>query len=203
MDVEVVTREVWTLVPGFSFHSSGGDNSVEFGLRDSNAFGTGQRASAFYSSDTNRNSYKLAFENPNIGNTHRVVKTQAENSADGFLHLVDYALAYNISQIYRTEDLSLGSNVRFSVGYDPAGDRRIVLQGEAADTLLSQRKMLLQWRSDWYGRWNQNDNAWEDSLVNFDLDFHRGQTAKRTLYLGFSASKAIHLNSAQRAYTRG
>lgn len=301
VDVEVVTREVWTLVPGFSFHSSGGDNSVEFGIRDSNALGSGQRASLFYSSDTNRNSYKLSFENPNIGNTHRVVKTQAENSTDGFHYLVDYSLpfysldsreawrfsyettkeiltqyqfgkkttqvqrdkdraeisrgisaglvdgftrryvfglreekynyapgterpapmqlpqnlslvypffgyesienkyavAYNIGQIYRTEDLSLGRSIRFSVGYDPAGDQHIVLQGDAADTLLSQRKMLLQWRSDWYGRWNQSGNAWEDTLINFDLDFHRGQTEKRTLYLGFSASKAINLNSSQ------
>lgn len=300
VDVEVVTREVWTLVPGFSFHSSGGDNSVEFGIRDSNALGTGQRASLFYSSDTNRNSYKLSFENPNIGNTHRVVKTQAESSTDGFHYLIDYSLpfysldsrqawrfsyettkeiltqyqfgkkttqvqrdkdnaeisrgfsaglvdgftrryviglreekhsyaqgterpapmqlpqdlslvypffgyesiedkyavAYNIGQIYRTEDLSLGRSMRFSVGYDPAGDQRLVLQGDAADTLLSQRKMLLQWRSDWYGRWNQSDNAWEDTLINFDLDFHRGQTEKRTLYLGFSASKAINLNSS-------
>ena len=301
VDVEVVTREVWTLVPGFSFHSSGGDNSIDIGVRDSNAFGTGQRASAFYSSDTNRNSYKLSFENPNIGSTHRVVKVQAEKSTDGFHYHTDYALpffsldsreawsfsfdstkeiltqyqfgkkttevqrdkdyfeiskgfsaglvdgnttrityglreekyayangdrlpspnalpqdlnlvypffeyesiednyavAYNISQIYRTEDISLGRQFNFSAGYDPVGDKRLILQGNASDTIVAQRKMLLQWRGDWYGRWNQNDHSWEDTLMNFDLDFHRGQTDKRTLYLGFSASKAIHLNSSQ------
>jgi len=301
VDLEVVTREVWTLTPGFSFHSSGGETSIDIGVRDSNALGTGQRASIFYSSDTNRNSYKMAFENPNIGNTHRVIKVQAENSTDGFHYLADYSLpffsldareawrfsfdttkeiltqykfgkkatevqrdkdyaeisrgfsaglqngvtnhfvyglreekynyaqginrptpitlpqdltliypfleyesiednfavAYNISQIYRTEDLSLGRKLRFSVGYDPTGEQHLVLQGNASDTLLSQRKMLLQWSGDWYGRWNRFDNAWEDTLLNFNLDFHRGQTEKRTLYLGFSASKAIHLNSSQ------
>lgn len=301
VDLEVVTKEVWTLVPGFSFHSSGGDNSLDIGIRDSNAFGSGQRASVFYSSDANRNSYKLNFENPNIGHTHRVVKLQAENSTDGYRYLAEYnlpfvsldsreawrfsfestkeiitqyqfgkkttevqrdrdlaeisrgfsaglvngmtrryvyglreekynyargkklpspkalpqdltlvypffefesiednfAVAYNISQIYRTEDISLGRQLRFSIGYDPAGDQRLVLQGKMSDTLLSQHKMLLQWKSDWYGRWNQRNNAWEDTLINFDLDFHRGQTEKRTLYLGFSASKAIRLNSSQ------
>ena len=54
--VEVMTKEVRTVVPGFSFHSSGGHGCLEFEIRDSNALGTGQRASAFYSSDTNRNS---------------------------------------------------------------------------------------------------------------------------------------------------
>ncbi len=109
----------------------------------------------------------------------------------------NFALAYNISQIYRTEDLSIGKQLRFSVGYDPAGDQRLVLQGDASDTLLSMRKMLLQWRGNWYGLWNRNDNAWEDTLINFDLDFHRGQTEKRSLYLGLSAAKAINLNSSQ------
>lgn len=301
VDIEVVTREVWTLVPGFSFHSSGGDNSLEFGIRDSNALGTGQRVSAFYSSDTNRNSYKLSFENPNIGSTHRTLKTKAEKSSDGFHYLADYslpfysldarqawrfsfestkeiitqyqfgkkitevqrdkedmeisrgfsagledgitkrfvfglrkenydyaigsrlqapnalpqdlnliypfveyesiedkfALAYNISQIHRTEDLSKGRQLRFSIGYDPTGDQHLVLQGNVSDTLLSQSKMLLQWKADWKGRWNRQENTWEDTLINYDLDFHRGQTEKRTLYLGFSASKAIHLNSSQ------
>lgn len=300
VDLEVVTREVWTLAPVFSFHSSGGDNSLDVGIRDSNAFGTGQRASVFYSSDANRNSYKLSFENPNIGNTHRVVKVQADNNSDGFHYLAQYslpfvsldarnawqfsfdstkeiltqyqfgrkttqvqrdkelvevsrgfsaglkdgktrrfvyglreekysyaqgnelptpsalpqdltllypflefesiednfALAYNISQLYRTEDLSLGKQLRFSVGYDPTGDQHLVLRGNITDTLLSQRKMLLQWSSDWQGRWNQHDNAWEDTLVNFNIDFHRGQTEKRTLYMGLSASKAINLNSS-------
>lgn len=301
VDVEVVTKEVWSLVPGLSIHSSGGDTAIDIGIRDSNALGTGHRASVFYSNDTDRKSYKLSFENPNIGSTHRIVKVKAENSTDGYHYLLDYslpffsldsreawrfafestkeiltqyqfgkkttevqrdkdyveisrgfsaglaegitrrfvyglreekfnyaqgnrrpapnklpqdlslvypffeyesiednyALAYNISQIYRTEDLSLGHQFRFSIGYDPTGDHRIVLQGNASDTLLSQRKTLLQWRSDWYGRWNQNNNAWEDTLINFDLDFHRGQTEKRTLYMGFSAAKAIHLNSSQ------
>lgn len=301
VDLEVVTREVWTLTPGISFHSSGGDTSFDIGLRDSNALGSGQRVSMFYTSDANRSSYKLGFENPNIGNTHRVLKLQADDSTDGYHYLAEYelpfysldsrgawrfayestkeiltqyqfgkkvtevqrstdtaeisrgfsaglvdgftkrflyglrqenhgyaqgnelpapntlpqdlklmypffqyesiednyAVAYNISQIYRTEDISLGRQFRFSVGYDPVGDKHLVLQGAASDTLLSQSKMLLQWKSDWYGRLNQSDNRWEDTLINFNLDFHRGQTEKRTLYMGFAASKALNLNSSQ------
>lgn len=301
VDLEVVTREVWSLVPGISFHTGGGDSSFDIGVRDSNALGSGQRVSMFYSSDANRNSFKLGFENPNIGNTHKVIKLQAEDSTDGYHYLAEYelpfysldsskawrfsleatkeiltqyqfgkkvtevqrlkdtaeisrgfsaglnngkaqrfvyglreekiaydagvkrpspaslpadlnivypflqyesiddnfAVAYNISQIYRTEDISLGRQLLLSVGVDPSGDKRLILQGRAADTLLSQNKMLMQWHSDWYGRWNQMSSAWEDTVVNFNLDFHRGQTDKRTLYMGLAASKAINLNSSE------
>lgn len=301
VDLEVVTREVWTLVPGFSFHTSGGDNSVDFGLRDSNALGSGQRVSLFYSNDANRSSYKLAFENPNIGNTHRVLKLQADKSTDGFHYLAEYelpfyaldaskawkfgyesakevlyqyqfgrrvseverqqdtaelsrgissglvdglvtrlryglreeqyryapgvkhpsplslpndlsmiypflelesiedkyAVAYNISQIYRTEDLQLGRSFSTSIGFAPNSGGRVILKGRYADTLLSRPKMLLQWRADWRARWNPSDKLWEDTLINTNIDFHRGQTENRTLYLGLAASKAINLNTSE------
>ncbi len=301
LDLEVVTREVWTLVPGFSFHSSGGDTSLDVGLRDSNALGSGQRVSLFYTNDANRSSYKLGFENPNIGNTHRVIKLQADKSTDGYHTLAEYelpfyaldsrrawkfgyestkemltqyrygkrvseverdkrvielsrgyssglhngmvtrvrtglrqeqrlygigkkrpspltmpdnlsitypffeveaiednfAVAYNISQIYRTEDLLMGRAMRVSVGYAPSSDGVLVFTGDYRDTLLSQPKMLLQWRTDWNGRWNQAKNEWEDTMINLNVDFHRGQTEHRTLYMGLSASKALNLNSAE------
>ncbi len=301
IDLEVVTREVWTLVPGLSFHSSGGDTSFEIGLRDSNALGSGQRFSVFYTKDPDRNSYKLAFENPNIGRTHKVIKLQSDKSTDGYHYLAEYelpfysldsrvawkfgyestkeiltqfrygkkmtevervketaeisrgfsqglrngktqrilfgvreekslydigtkraapvtmpqdhslvypflqlesvednfAVAYNISNIYRTEDLLMGRRFLLSVGLDPSGDGRVILSGKLEDTLISQPKILMQWNADWYGRWNRSTDAWEDGLVNLNVDFHRGQTENRTLYMGFSGSKAIRLNSAE------
>lgn len=301
VDLEVVTREVWTLVPGFSFHTSGGDNSLDVGLRDSNALGSGQRVSLFYSNDANRSSYKLAFENPNIGNTHRVIKLQADKSTDGFHYLAEYelpffsldadkawkfgyestkemlsqyqfgkrvtevdrrhdvaelsrglstglvngvttrlrygvrdedyryapgtkrpapaampddlhltypflelesiedkyAVAYNISQIYRTEDLLLGRSYRASIGFATNSGGRLILNGQYSDTLLSRPKMLLQWRADWRARWDPSAKEWEDTLINANLDFHRGQTENRTLYMGLAASKAINLNSSE------
>lgn len=301
VDLEVVTREVWTLVPGFSFHTSGGDNAMDIGLRDSNALGSGQRVSLFYSNDANRSSYKLAFENPNIGNTHRVIKLQADKSTDGYHYLAEYelpfyaldaqsawkfgyestremlyqyrfgkrisevdrtldtaelsrgiatglvnglttrlryglreedyryaagskhpsptvlpdnlhmiypflelesiedkyAVAYNISQIYRTEDLLLGRSFRASIGFAPNSGGRLILNGRYTDTLLSRAKMLLQWRADWRARWSPSAREWEDTRVNANVDFHRGQTEHRSLYLGLSASKVINLNSSE------
>ena len=41
VDVEVVTRDVWTLKPGFSFGRSGGANSISIKIEDSNFLGWG------------------------------------------------------------------------------------------------------------------------------------------------------------------
>ncbi len=307
IDLEVVTREVWTLIPGFSFSTTGGDSHVSIGVREANAFGTGQRVSAFYSNDAERNSYELGFENPNIGDAHKFIKIQADDNSDGFHYLAEYSLpfysldardawniafestkemltqyrfgkklteiehknetaelswgfsrglkngmvnrftlglrqenhgytsgyrlpapnkppedvsllypflqiesiednfavAYNISQIYRTEDLSMGKRLLASIGYDPGSRTRVITTGQFSDTLLSYPKTLLQWNTDWYGRWNKENKLWEDAILNLNIDFHRGQTERRTLFMGFSATRAFNLNNGKQVTLGG
>lgn len=41
VDIEVITRDTWTLDPGLGFSRSGGDNKSSFGLSELNLFGTG------------------------------------------------------------------------------------------------------------------------------------------------------------------
>ena len=307
VDLEVVTKEVWTLTPVVSFHASGGDNNFSFGVRDQNLLGTGQRVSVGYESDADRDSYQLSYENPNIGNTYKSIKLQSDSNSDGHHYLAEYSLpfyaldsrkawsigyesteevlkqyrygkkfteiahhstraelswgfsgglvegytnrytagvryddqrfapgfdlpppliqtedfsltypflqieriednfavGYNISQIYRAEDLALGKHLLASVGYAPGSNDQLIFEGRFSDTLLSRQKMLLEWSTDWYGRWNQTNAAWEDSIVNFNVDFHRGQTDYRTLYLGLAATRAFNLNNGQQVTLGG
>ncbi|HVG09905.1 MAG TPA: POTRA domain-containing protein, partial [Thermoanaerobaculia bacterium] len=42
IDLEVVTRDVWTLRAGISFNRAGGENSTDFTLQDANFLGTGK-----------------------------------------------------------------------------------------------------------------------------------------------------------------
>ncbi len=98
----------------------------------------------------------------------------------------NFAVAYNISQIYRTEDLFLGKRISGSIGFDPSADSRLILAGGYTDTLISDPKILLQLNTDWYGRWNKSNSSWEDAVLNLNLDYHRGQTDKRGPFtLGF------------------
>lgn len=102
---------------------------------------------------------------------------------------------YNISQIQRTEDLHLGRHLVTSVGYAGNDGRQLIVKGEYGDTLSYQPKGILQLHADWHGRWQQRQGEWEDTLMRIGLDYHRGQSANRNLYLGLEATKAINLRN--------
>lgn len=54
VDIEVVTRDTWTIQPGLQFSRSGGSNSTGLSLREGNLFGTGTAVSYATSSDADR-----------------------------------------------------------------------------------------------------------------------------------------------------
>lgn len=302
LNLEVVTREVWTLSPEVAFRSAGGESTTRVGLRDTNFLGSGQQLSVLYKNDSERSSYEFAYKNPNLNGSRIVLDAGAADNSDGhryFAHaglpfyaldsrfswngsvesvdeilsqyslgkkstFVDhqlrlaelswglssgretrgfikrfslgghyeqhryapvaavaapaafpddltlsypfvrfeavedaYAVAYNISQIYRTEDLHVGKYFYSTLGYDPGGSDNVTVKGAYYDTLLFKPKQLLQFHADWDGRWNTHAGQWRDSIVSASLDFHRGQTDNRTLYMGLAATKALHLNNGR------
>jgi len=54
VDIEVVTRDTWSLDPGLGFGRSGGTNSSSFGLKEENLFGTGTALGIQRSSNVDR-----------------------------------------------------------------------------------------------------------------------------------------------------
>ncbi len=83
VDVEVVTRDVWTLRVGVGFSRSGGENSTRFGVKDSNFLGTGKEVLVRRTSDVDRSSLTYRFRDPNIRG-HRVeLFLQYSDNTDG------------------------------------------------------------------------------------------------------------------------
>ena len=62
VDIEVKTRDTWSLYPGVGFKRSGGENSVAFSLKEENLLGTGTSLSIKNSSDVDRSGteYQIA-----------------------------------------------------------------------------------------------------------------------------------------------
>lgn len=83
VDVEIVTREVWTLTPEVSFKSTGGDSSAAIGIRDTNILGTGQFLSLKYKNNQERSSWGIAYKDPDIGPTHAQAELEMTNTSDG------------------------------------------------------------------------------------------------------------------------
>ncbi len=83
VDVEVITRDVWSFTPEASFSRSGGENTYRFKLRETNAFGTGQEISIGTSKDLDRKSNSFAYKNNNIRGSRISGRAQFSNNDDG------------------------------------------------------------------------------------------------------------------------
>lgn len=115
----------------------------------------------------------------------------------------DFATGYNINRVGQVEDLHLGHEIRARLGFAPGSDAQLVFEGSASDTLTSRRRHLLQASVDWRGRWDVEAGAAVDAGVSLTLDYHRGQTANRNLYLGLTASRVWNPSPASRTVLGG
>jgi hemolysin activation/secretion protein len=85
VDLEVRTRDVWTLKPGISLSRKGGENEAGFEFEESNLLGLGKEVGLSYSKDVDRSSTKLSYLDPHLlGTWNRLDVAYASNS-DGKL----------------------------------------------------------------------------------------------------------------------
>jgi outer membrane protein assembly factor BamA len=84
VDIEVTTRDVWTLEGGGSFSRAGGENTTSFNLTDSNFLGTGKDLTVSRIGTVDRTSDLLRYQDPNVmGSRARLFLSVADNSDGG------------------------------------------------------------------------------------------------------------------------
>lgn len=84
VDVEVTTRDVWTLEGSASFSRSGGENNTSFSLEDTNFLGTGKEISLSRIGTFDRTSNLIRLRDPNVlGSRVRLTLSYADNSDGG------------------------------------------------------------------------------------------------------------------------
>jgi hypothetical protein len=88
VDVEVVTRDVWTSNLGVSFGTAGGKSKTAFKIEDSNLLGTGKGLRLEHRSDVDRTSDALAYTDPNVGGSRVRLDALLENNSDGSARLL-------------------------------------------------------------------------------------------------------------------
>jgi outer membrane protein assembly factor BamA len=97
VDVEVVTRDVWSFTPEVSFKRSGGENTFRLSLRDTNVFGSGQEVGASIRKDLERTSNEFKYKNNNLNGSRVAGRVLFADNDDGYkqslrLHLPFYSL---------------------------------------------------------------------------------------------------------------
>ena len=83
VDIEVVTRDTWSLDPGFSAGRSGGTNTGGLKLREYNVLGTGTSISLGRSKDVDRTSTEFQFANSRAFGTLAAVNFEHASNSDG------------------------------------------------------------------------------------------------------------------------
>lgn len=88
VDVAVVTRDVWTLIPSASFTRSGGEDSVRFEVEDYNLLGTGKELAFKYSSNVDRDVSLYRYRDPHVLGSRVRMELETQENSDGDLHRI-------------------------------------------------------------------------------------------------------------------
>lgn len=83
VDIEVVTRDVWTLNPGVSFGRSGGKNTSGFELEELNLLGRGIELNFKQNQEIDRDITALRIFDPQIGHSWWSARADYEDNSDG------------------------------------------------------------------------------------------------------------------------
>jgi hypothetical protein len=84
VDVEVTTRDVWTLAGGASFGRAGGTDTSSFSLDDTNFLGTGKEVDIARIGTIDRTSDLVRYSDPSLlGSRVRLLLSDADNSDGG------------------------------------------------------------------------------------------------------------------------
>jgi outer membrane protein assembly factor BamA len=86
VDIEVVTRDIWTFTPTVSFSRSGGQDSYALGVRDTNFLGTGKHIVLRAESDEERSGTSFIYKDPAVLGSRWRLRLGITDNDDGFDH---------------------------------------------------------------------------------------------------------------------
>ncbi len=88
VDLEVVTRDIWTFTPTVSFSRSGGSNESALGFRDTNFLGSGKQVALRRESDDERTGITAIYADPGILGTRWETRLSFTENDDGHDRLI-------------------------------------------------------------------------------------------------------------------
>lgn len=83
VDVAVVTRDVWSIVPTGDVNRSGGENSFALGLKDVNLLGRGETFGAYYENGVDRDGVSAFYNDPSLNGTPWTLGVFGSDNSDG------------------------------------------------------------------------------------------------------------------------
>ena len=89
VDVEVRTRDVWTITPEISITRKGGENKTIFGIEEANLFGSGHRILLSRTDDVDRTSTAFEYSDRHVAGTWASLGLLLSDNSDGHSRLLN------------------------------------------------------------------------------------------------------------------
>jgi hypothetical protein len=107
VDVEVHTRDVWTLTGGVGFSRAGGENDVTLSLRDENFLGTGKELGVKHVSGVDRTTSEVVFREDTLFGTRVKTELSLSFNSDGGRYLLNLWKPFYALDARRTARLTI------------------------------------------------------------------------------------------------
>lgn len=83
VDLEIRTKDVWTLNPGFNFGRSGGKNATNVHVQEENLLGTGRKVEVAWDSDVDSTAWTFSFVDPHFLESFTRLAVSYSDADDG------------------------------------------------------------------------------------------------------------------------
>ena len=117
VDLEVRTRDNWTLNPGVSFSRKGGANSFGVAVEEDNLLGTGQSIGVEWTDNPDRRAIALSYFDPHFRRTFDQLGFTYADADDGDAKIFNYQRPFHALDTRRAGGVFLNNNRRNDARY--------------------------------------------------------------------------------------
>jgi outer membrane protein assembly factor BamA len=118
VDLEVRTRDNWTLNPGISFSRKGGANTFGLAIEEDNLLGTGQEIGVEYDDNPDRKSVALSFFDPHFRHSFDRLGITYADADDGDAKILSYSRPFYSLDSQFAAGIYLNNNRRNDSRYE-------------------------------------------------------------------------------------
>lgn len=164
VDVEVATKDVWSLTPDLSFTRNGGETRYAIGVEENNLLGRGQSIRVKRLEGVDRDSNRFEFRDTNLGRTWTQLFVRIEDNSDGHTHWFSVVRPFHSLDARWSGGVSLADNERRTALWSLGDEVAEYRQQSQSLTVFGGRSSGL--KGGWVRRWTTgvvfDDNAFSE-----------------------------------------
>ena len=164
VDIVVITRDVWTILPTAEFDRSGGESSYSIGVEDENLLGRGETLGFVYENGVDRSGAGLFFFDPAVGGSAWRLNASAADNDDG------HRVRINLRKPFRNLDELSSRGVRV---LDDARVQPLFDGGFRVAEFRQETRQVTATQAWSTGRVNGTVRRWNAGVSYWDYQFEQ------------------------------